>query len=302
MSFDEVRMPDAVAYGFVATGRFKNTRVRLPSGHGKVNREWALPLRRFVCDYQNRTATYIDALDTFFMARGGGHRPFRFWNHRDYLVTTSNGRLAATGQDSTFVAAAVGNGMPTYQLAKRYADSANSLDQPVFKPWASGNTVYRNAVGVTVGAGAGNIAISTTTGVVTFVADGTSNASAITVGATTEVILAANLGLVAGKLLYLAGFAGADAAEVNGIAHTINTITGSGPYTFTLATDTAGKTITLGSGAGHKYPQASDALIWAGNYDTPVEFESDEMPSSIIAMNVHSALDIAIAEIRLETT
>jgi uncharacterized phiE125 gp8 family phage protein len=78
-----------------------------------------------------------------------------------------------------------------------------------------------------------------------------SAASSITAGATTTVVLAANPGsLVAGDTIRLSGFAGADAALVNGLDHTINSVSGSGPYTFVLATNTAAKTITLGSGVG----------------------------------------------------
>ena len=76
-------------------------------------------------------------------------------------------------------------------------------------------------------------------------------ASAVTAGATTTVVLAANPGsLAAGGLLRLDGFSGADAALLNGLDHTVNSVSGTGPYTFVLATNTAGKTITLGQGAG----------------------------------------------------
>ena len=76
-------------------------------------------------------------------------------------------------------------------------------------------------------------------------------ASAVTVGVTTTVVLAANPGsLAAGGLLRLDGFSGADAALLNGLDHTVNSVSGTGPYTFVLATNTAGKTITLGQGAG----------------------------------------------------
>lgn len=75
-------------------------------------------------------------------------------------------------------------------------------------------------------------------------------ASAVTAGATTAITLDSDLGLVAGDTLRLAGFAGADAALLNGLDHTINSITGVGPYVFTLATNTNAKTITVGAGVG----------------------------------------------------
>ena len=75
-------------------------------------------------------------------------------------------------------------------------------------------------------------------------------ASAVTAGATTAVTLSSDLGLVAGDTLRLAGFAGADAALLNGLDHTINSIAGVGPYVFTLSTNTNAKTITVGAGVG----------------------------------------------------
>lgn len=78
-------------------------------------------------------------------------------------------------------------------------------------------------------------------------------ASAITPGVTTSVALTGNPGsLAAGGVIRLGGFAGADAALVNGIDHTINSVTEApaGTFTFVLATDTDAKTITLGAGVG----------------------------------------------------
>ncbi len=78
-------------------------------------------------------------------------------------------------------------------------------------------------------------------------------ATAITAGATTSVVLSGNPGvLVAGDVIRLGGFAGADAALVNGLDHTINSVTEAplGTFTFVLATNTNAKTITLGAGVG----------------------------------------------------
>jgi hypothetical protein len=122
------------------------------------------------------------------------------------------------------------------------------------------------------------VAIDTTTGLVTFVPDATSSATSITAGATTTVVLSTNPGtLVAGQRLYLSGFAGADAALVNNLPHLIDSVSGSGPFTFVLATNTSGATITLGAGLGARYAQVADALTWAGAFDVPCRFDIDQM-------------------------
>ena len=125
-------------------------------------------------------------------------------------------------------------------------------------------------------------------------------ASSITVGATTTVVLASNPGtLIAGQLLYLSGFTGAGAALVNDRAHTINSVSGAGPFTFVLATVTTGATITLGSGLGRRFPQAADALTWSGQFDVPVRFDIDQMAVSIEAFQLYTWGQIPLIEIRV---
>ena len=78
--------------------------------------------------------------------------------------------------------------------------------------------------------------------------------------------------ITTGKL-WLQGLTGADAALLNNLAHTITAISGS---TYTLATNTAGKTITA-AGQGQKYPQPTDTLTWSGTFYVPVQFANDSM-------------------------
>lgn len=305
MSFLETpRFPDAVAFGFVGGGAYRTRIAEMRSGFEQRNAAWSASRGVWRADHRHKTQADTDELIAYFHAVLARLHGFRFKDFSDFAATIANGRLGATGQTGTFTAAAVGNGLPSLQLAKRYSAGVLTTDRVTSKPVPDTVTVYRNAVAVTFGAGAGNIALDTTTGIVTFVADATSSASAITAGATTQVVLAANLGLTAGKLLHLSGFAGADAALVNSLAHPINSISGTGPYTFTLATNTSGKTITLGSGLGSKFPQASDALTWAGEFDVPCRFNTDQLNVEVVARlqggeYVYTWGDIEIVEIRV---
>jgi hypothetical protein len=205
-------------------------------------------------------------------------------------VTSSNGRL---GTSST------ATGVKTYQLYKYYSSGGALYEyRKIVKPVSGSVGIYRGGVLQTAGGGAGNYALNTTTGVVTWVADAGANATAITVGATTSVTLTSNPGtLTAGQLLYLSGFTGADASYVNGIAHTINSVSGAPPV-FILATNTTGKTITVGSGIGEKYAQASETLYWIGQFDIPVRFDSDYAGLAIEAPNVYRGQSFTLVEIR----
>lgn len=288
MAFLNVRFPDDISYGAVGGPSYSTDVVIVNSGFEQRNQNWADARSSFDVSHAARTRTQIETLIKFFRVAKGRANTFRYKDWMDYTVATTEGYL-----DN-----AIGDGTPTYQLYKYYSNAAGSELRKITRPVSGNVAVLRNAVAVTVGAGAGNIAIDYETGVIAFVADSSSAASAITVGATTQVTLAANLGLIAGKKLYLAGFTGADAALINGIAHTINSVSGAGPYVFTLATDTAAKTITVGSGTGYKYPQASDALTWSGQFDIPARFDVDQLRGEHIANEVFGWSSIPIIEVR----
>jgi uncharacterized protein (TIGR02217 family) len=292
MSFIDARMPDDISYGLQASAGYKTDVIVLASGHEQRNILWDDARRRYDLAYI-RTQAQADTLVQFFHAMKGRAHSFRMRDPSDFSATITTG-LLGTG---------VGTGLPTYQLNKIYTSGSETTTRAITRPVSGEVTVYRAASPVTVGAGAGQIAISYSTGVVTFVADATSNASAITAGATTSVVLAANPGtLIAGEKLYLAGFTGTDAALVNGLAHTINSVSGAGPFTFVLATNTSGKTITLGSGQGRAYPQANDALTWAGNFDVPVRFDVDEITATMLesgpGRRMYSIQSLPVIEVR----
>lgn len=290
MAFIDTRMPEDISYGMLAVSTWKTDVVVLASGHEQRNIQWDVARRRYDLAYI-RTQAQADSLVAFFHAMKGRAHSFRLKDAADYGTSVSNGSLGS------------GTGLPSYQMSKLYTSGATTTTRTVTRPVSGTVTVYRGGVAVTVGSGAGNISIDYSTGLVTWVADASSAASSITVGATTQVVLAANPGtLVAGQQLYLTGFTGIDAALVNGLVHTINSVTGTGPYTFTLATVTTGKTITLGSGAGKKYPQATEALTWAGEFDVPVRFDTDEIQATMLesgpGKRVYSIQTLPLIEVR----
>lgn len=290
MSFIESpACPNDHGYGGNGGPGYSTDIVATASGYEHRNINWADARRRWDIGY-TRTQAQLDALMAFFHAMRGKANGFRFRDHSDYLVTTGDGRIGS----------GAGDGTPgPHQLRKRYTSGANTTDRDIRKP--ATYAIYRGGVLKTLTT---HYTIDITTGLLTWVYDATSNASAITPGSTTSVVLAANPGtLIAGQKLYLSGFTGADAALVNGIAHTINSVSGSGPYTFVLATNTNGETITVGSGAGAKYPQASEALTWAGEFDVPARFDTDELRAQMLESGpgnrMYSVPSVPIVEIRV---
>lgn len=259
------RFPQGLARGAVGGPTYLTEVVPLASGHEQRNAIWGTPRQRYVVSRSNMTQTQFDELVAFWRIAQGRLNGFRFRDPTDYQVTTANGRLGT---------AAVGDGTASYQLYRRYTSGANTVDRAKTKPVSGGVTVYRAASPVTIGAGAGQIAIDYTTGIVTFVADDSDTVSAVSVGATTDVTLGSALtGLAIGEKLWLDSLVGTVSTVLNNVAHPITNIVGA---VYTISANTTGLAYTSG-GVGRAFPQAGEALTWAGTFDVPVRFDTDLM-------------------------
>lgn len=287
MSFFELQFPPDISYGATGGPNFNTTVVSFASGYENRNANRANGLMVADVSHTVKTQAQLDALITFFRVAQGKTHGFRFKDWTDFTTTQATGALG-TG---------IGTGLPAYQLNKIYAGGA-TIVRALKKPVAGSVVPLRGGGAVTFGVSPGNVSLDSTTGILTFVPDATSNASSITPGATTQVVLAANPGtLTTGQLLYLTGFTGTDAALVNSLAHTINSVTGAGPFTFTLATSTLGKAITVGSGQGRKYPQVSETLTHASQFDVPSRFDTDQLRASIASYGNYAWGNVPIVEI-----
>lgn len=275
MSFIESpRFPVQVSMGASGGPQYNTGIVPMNSGWEQRNINWDQSLNRYQIEFPLVTADK-DALLTWFRAVKARGHGFRIRDWLDYTTTSALVSVSGTGMMGRLGTTAGGTGLPAYQLTKFYSITS-SLEEyrTIRKP--SVVAIYRGGVLQTAGAGAGNYAIDLTTGIVTFIADVSSSASSITAGSTTTVVLAANPGtLIAGQVLYLQSFAGTGAGLINNLGHTINSVSGAGPFTFGLNTNTLGATLSLGSGVGRHYAQASETLSWAGEFDVPVRFDGD---------------------------
>lgn len=289
MSFRDIRFPPEVSYGASGGAGFKTDIVAVANGNEQRNSTWPRAKGNWDVSHGVKTTAQKDALQAFFYVVMGAAYSFRFKDWTDFSVIAANGALG-TG---------AGAGVPVYQMHKRYAFGGFTYDRPIYKPVSGTVVARRNGATLVVGAGAGQIAIDHSLGTVTIVADASAAATSVTVGTTTTVVSATNPGtLIAGQRLYLSGFTGADAAILNNLAHTINTVTGTGPFTFSLLTNTLGKTITLGSGLLRKFPQATESLDWAGEFDVPCRFQDDKLNVSIDAEGMFSWDRIVVSETR----
>lgn len=272
--YPDVILPNSVLVAGV-TGRNlrSNTRTQNQAGYATVNINWTRTLREFTLGVAPMAPAAWQAIEGVFEVTDAGAYGFLLQDPKDN--TAAGAPLQPLLGGASVGAMGAGYGVPTYQVYKRYisAGSTRYRDRKISRPLGN-PALLRNGVAVSYGAGAGQIAIDSTTGIVTFVADAASNVTAVTVGASTQVTLAAALaGLAVGGRLWLQGLTGADAALLNSQSHAITAIAGA---VYTLGTNTAGKTITP-AGQGIKLPQPSETLTWSGGFYVPVHFVNDEI-------------------------
>jgi uncharacterized protein (TIGR02217 family) len=277
VSFIETpRFPDVLALNAQRRRITSTDIVQLASGHEQRTARWSQKRRRFDVGVAiRRESDYAEVLE-WFEALGGPLTGFRFTDPHDYEVSHSTGVLtdaAGTG------AAGAGYGVPTYQLWRKYARGTAVHYRQIAKPRSTPFEIKRGGVAVTLGAGAGQAALATTTGVVTFVADQSRAVSSHSVGATHEVTLASAFSpnLSVGQRVYVSGVSGTAASLLNGLSHAVTYVSSA---VVRVATVTTGLTATGGTAA--LYPQATETLTWAGEFDIPVRFESDELDDLIV--------------------
>lgn len=158
MAFNEVRLPDCVAYGFTVTPSYSTGIVLLDNGKEVRNVNWTKAKRRFSAMYQNFTPLRFAFLLHAFHASAGSAYPFRMKDATDYQVTL--GALGTTpGVNKTPV-----------QLVKVYTFGSLTRTRTIVKPNATDFQLFENGV-----AKAGSL--DTTTGLFTPTANWTAAAT-----------------------------------------------------------------------------------------------------------------------------
>lgn len=230
-------------------------------------------IRQYEIGTKPMKTAYWAEIEGIYEITDAGAFGFLMLDPKDQVVTV--GGLQGYMLGVEYGVAGYGNGGPLYGLRqlKKAASSTRTKARVVTRP-KDAPAMLRGGTPVVVGAGAGQVAVSTAPVYITFQPDATRTLDSVTVGATTQVNLSSAIpGLVVGGRLWLQGLTGTDAALLNNMSHEITNIASD---VYTLATNTAGKTITA-AGAAHKYPQPDETLSWTGTFYVPVQFAEDEM-------------------------
>lgn len=154
MAFDNIRLPDDIERGAQGGPRFRTTVITLSSGFERRNRDWEQTRGAWDIGYGLQRKDQFDDVVAFFYARNGRARGFRFKDWLDFQLA----RQAIGVTDGTNA---------TFQIFRRYTSGTVTFDRLLTKPVAGTVLVWVNGVAITLGAGADEFQVDTTTGIIT---------------------------------------------------------------------------------------------------------------------------------------
>jgi uncharacterized protein (TIGR02217 family) len=170
MAFDEIRLPDDIERGAQGGPRFKTRVLDLESGFEKRNQDWEQARSEWDLSYgimqldTDDAITHVREVLTFFYARRGRARGFRFKDWADFMI-------GDTLDITTRQEIGLGDGATTvFQINKRYTDAVQTYTRDIFKIVSGTDRLWLNEVEKTRVAGppsAGEYSIDINTGVVT---------------------------------------------------------------------------------------------------------------------------------------
>lgn len=269
---DEVRFPPGISRGAIGGEMFATIVVAGSTGVEQRNENWDTDRMVWEVSHGLRTPEEGRELKAFFKCRKGKSRGFRFKNWDDY--TSTNEVLYQTGAK-------------TVQLAKTYSDGVFSSVKNIFKPTEDYTpfTMRRNGVNFT------DFTLDETTGIVTLDADASFNISAITKAANAVITVTAHTYLT-GETVYIEGVNGM--TQING--QTV-VIVSTGANTITVDLDTSAYSTYTSGGTAAEYVQPSEVLDWAGEFDIPARFDTDQLRLSLTDSFIREWNDIPVVEL-----
>lgn len=132
-AFDNVRLPVDIERGAVGGPAYKTTIISMASGRERRNQDWEIPLSSFNIGYGIQDRDDMENVYTFFHARGGMARGFRFRNWLDFKVIDTPVGLI-TGQPLQ------------RQIVRLYPDAVNPQLRIVAYPVPDTLKVYVNQI------------------------------------------------------------------------------------------------------------------------------------------------------------
>jgi uncharacterized protein (TIGR02217 family) len=151
MAFQERQFPPTISFGAIGGPGFSTDVVTVSSGAEQRNRKWSEMRHGYEVSQAIKKKSDFAAVRAFFLSVGGRADGFRFKDWADFECSITEG--VVVGLTST-----------TFQLYKRYASGAVSVDRKITKPIAGGLVVTNSGAALTLTT---DYTLDTTTGVLT---------------------------------------------------------------------------------------------------------------------------------------
>lgn len=282
MAFKEYRLLDRIAFGATGGPAFSTEIVTVRSGAESRVQQWAEARHRYDVGLAPRVLSEFEVIKSAFMVCQGRSDGFRYWDRTDYTVAYAESALQALSSGVYVGTAGIGYGVAGYQMRKIYSAGSSVQLRTIRKPVSGTVTVRRGGTPVTAGGGAGQYAVSLTTGIVTFNPDQSKAISSHTVGADHVLTLASAFSpnVAVGGRVYISGVTGTAADVLNGLSHQVTAVAAA---VVDIATSTVG--LTASGGTAYFYPQPTEAIDFQCEFDVPVRFDVDQFDAVILDRN-----------------
>lgn len=260
MAFLETpRLPDDISFGAQFAPAYQTNVSQVRSGHERRNADWASARININLGFGAKTQAETEALQNFFHAVQGRAHGFRVKDWTDFQAKTTNTTAQRLDAEK-------------YQLQKLYAAGALQRVRDIRKPVPG--TVSVRVNGVLAAA-----STDTTTGIVTLASTGAAIAvSSISKAAQAVVVTSTAHGLLAGQgVKFDMGALGM--TQIHGLAGFVISVANA--TTFVLGINTSAFTTYTGGAKIAALPKAADVITWAGEFDIPCRFDTDQMAIDI---------------------
>jgi uncharacterized protein (TIGR02217 family) len=153
-TIDDVRLPETIEEGAEGGPEFSTSLAVSAGGHEQRLANWSIARGRWNVGFGVQDVSEYAALLSFFRARQGRLRAFRFKDWSDYQMPRTT--IGTTdGADAT------------WQLRKSYTSGSVTVTRPITRPVSATVLVWVNNVAIAAGAGGGEYQVNLATGVIT---------------------------------------------------------------------------------------------------------------------------------------
>lgn len=151
MAFHDVRFPERIALGAEGGPAFSTTVIASSGGHEQRQTNWAAARRRWNVGSGLKQRSDVEALIAFYLSRQGRLHGFRFRDWSDYamprqVIGTTNGSIIS------------------FPLMKLYASGGITVSRRITRPVAGTVRCWVDGVERSLGAGASQFQVNTSTG------------------------------------------------------------------------------------------------------------------------------------------